>query len=654
MKKKLKKGATAKNSRVLFVPITKVDEEKRLVYGTMVQGGIVDKADEIFDYATSKPLFEKWSADIEKASNGKSLGNVRAMHSNIAAGKLTAIEFNDDAETIECCAKIVDDAEWTKVLEGVYTGFSIGGKYVKRWKDPANDNLYRYTASPVEVSIVDVPCVPTATFDYAKADGTVEQIAFMAVKTEKEFVPDNAAIAAKATEMAQADAAATSWVDYIDKARDALIAEDAEKRKAKEEKKKAKAGAEEDPAKEEDEADDEESNEEADEGEEGDEEGEEGADDDAEDDEADPKKKEAEKSAARNDLIQVWKATDGRTFAKKESAVEHQATINAAKSADPLSKALSGLRAALHGESTEELPEAFADLSKASKVLKFLAKKSRRDDILAKGMYEVGWFARLLDDMACIQSCVASEADWEGDNSPVPAHLKENIKQLTLTFIEMAMEEAAEMVARLKPEEVEELTDAGAGTADESTAEVDATDDPEVAVHAAEGVKFLIADKARLEKAGARNSKQDIERLQKAHDALVELGVACKAVSSDDNADDAEAAEKVAKTDLVKAETERDQLRADNERLNKIIADAVPEIEKLKKEVIALKAQPLPSAPRTSVVEKSGDRSGVTSEPALPQTLQDALAKMTPEQLQDLAIRAAQQRPMSLVDRGQK
>lgn len=105
---------------------------------------------------------------------------------------------------------------------------------------------------------------------------------------------------------------------------------------------------------------------------------------------------------------------------------------------------------------------------------------------------------------------------------------------------------------------------------------------------------------------------------------------------------------------MVKAETERDQLRADNERLNKIIADAVPQIEKLTKEVEEFKKQPLPSAPRTSVVEKTNDRGGGSSasDPAVPDNLVEALKKMTPEQLQDLAIRAAQQRPQSLVDRG--
>ena len=74
---------------------------------------------------------QSWSADFSKTTAGKSLGNLRAMHGHIAAGKLTAIDFSDEKKSIEIAAKVVDDGEWNKVLEGVYTGFSQGGKYVR-------------------------------------------------------------------------------------------------------------------------------------------------------------------------------------------------------------------------------------------------------------------------------------------------------------------------------------------------------------------------------------------------------------------------------------------------------------------------------------------------------------------------------------------
>ncbi|HEX3429540.1 MAG TPA: hypothetical protein VHT03_01530 [Rhizomicrobium sp.] len=157
----------------IFIPLTKVDVEKRLVFGTIAQE-IPDRANEIMDYPSARPEFEKWSSDIEKASDGKSVGNLRAMHGNVAAGKLTAIHFDDAAKRIECCGKIVDDGEWLKILEGVYTGFSMGGKYLKRWKDTDNPQLTRYTPAPTEVSLVDNPCIPTATFEVIKTDGSTE------------------------------------------------------------------------------------------------------------------------------------------------------------------------------------------------------------------------------------------------------------------------------------------------------------------------------------------------------------------------------------------------------------------------------------------------------------------------------------------------
>ena len=167
----------------LFARLTKVDPIQGLAYGTAAAEE-PDKSGEIFDYASSKPNFEAWSDGIAKATAGKSLGNVRAMHGSVAAGKLTTISFDDANKRIEVCAKIVDKAELEKLVEGVYTGFSIGGKYAKRWPDEGDKKLTRYTALPSELSIVDNPCIPTATFACVKGDGTEEMRKFHAPTTE--------------------------------------------------------------------------------------------------------------------------------------------------------------------------------------------------------------------------------------------------------------------------------------------------------------------------------------------------------------------------------------------------------------------------------------------------------------------------------------
>jgi hypothetical protein len=173
----------------LFIPITKIDVAKRLVVGTIAEE-IPDLADEIMDYETAKPMFEAWSAEIAKASNGKSVGNLRAMHGSIAAGKLDQIHFDDDARRIATVAKIVDDAEWKKVLEGVYTGFSMGGRYLDRWPDPEQPGLTRYTPEPMEVSLVDHPCIPSATFEVVKADGSTELRKFKSSAAERDVSRD--------------------------------------------------------------------------------------------------------------------------------------------------------------------------------------------------------------------------------------------------------------------------------------------------------------------------------------------------------------------------------------------------------------------------------------------------------------------------------
>jgi hypothetical protein len=151
------------NDMKIFVPMTKIDTAQRLVYG-VVTAEQPDGSGEICDYASTKPLYQKWSQGFAEATDGRSLGNLRAMHGAVAAGKVVDIAFNDGARQIEICGKVVDDAEWQKVEEGVYTGFSQGGRYLKRWPDPVAPTLTRYTADPMEISLVDHPCLPGATW----------------------------------------------------------------------------------------------------------------------------------------------------------------------------------------------------------------------------------------------------------------------------------------------------------------------------------------------------------------------------------------------------------------------------------------------------------------------------------------------------------
>lgn len=171
-------------SASVYFAIKSVDEEQRLVYGRATQETL-DRQGEVLDYEASKPYWEEWIKESQEASGGKSMGNVRVMHRpDIAAGKLVRVDFNDQEKSIDVAAKVVDEAEWQKVLEGVYTGFSQGGKYISKKNDPLVAGFggmpaVRVVIAPKELSLVDRPAVPSATFfEVVKADGSTEQRSF--------------------------------------------------------------------------------------------------------------------------------------------------------------------------------------------------------------------------------------------------------------------------------------------------------------------------------------------------------------------------------------------------------------------------------------------------------------------------------------------
>jgi hypothetical protein len=156
----------------VFARLAKVDEAKRLITGVLVNEAI-DYAGEVFDYETSKPYFKAWSDTVQKATNGASVGNLRAQHGQVVAGKLEEMVFDDVAKSITITANVVDDNEWKKVLANCYTGFSVGGKYINKWDDTALGKK-RYTGNPSEASIVDLACNPEASFTFVKAAGGEE------------------------------------------------------------------------------------------------------------------------------------------------------------------------------------------------------------------------------------------------------------------------------------------------------------------------------------------------------------------------------------------------------------------------------------------------------------------------------------------------
>lgn len=136
-----------------YLPFTRVDDDERIVEG--------------YCYTSPKVKGDKWNlkrAALEAATTAyMAMPCIRSMHQSIAAGVGQAVEWNETGCLLR--AKIVDDAEWNKVKEGVYRGFSLGGRpTIARGNDI---EAFEW----IETSLVDRPCDPGAMFTMARAEG---------------------------------------------------------------------------------------------------------------------------------------------------------------------------------------------------------------------------------------------------------------------------------------------------------------------------------------------------------------------------------------------------------------------------------------------------------------------------------------------------
>ena len=155
-------------TKELFARITKISDIDQTVQGILVAEE-PDLVDEIWDYDSSKAYFRAWNDKFAEKTDGESVGNLRSMHNKIAAGKFLSMDYDDGDKSVFVTAKVVDDDEWKKVRERVYTGFSIGAKYVRKWRE---GKYTRWTGDPYEGSLVDNSAIPKCSFIHKLADGT--------------------------------------------------------------------------------------------------------------------------------------------------------------------------------------------------------------------------------------------------------------------------------------------------------------------------------------------------------------------------------------------------------------------------------------------------------------------------------------------------
>jgi hypothetical protein len=489
--------------------ICKIDEEQRMVWG-YASTEAVDQSGEVI----------KKDAIQEALDDYMQFANIREMHQLSAVG--VAKEAQVDDKGLYIGAKVVDDNAWTKVIEGVYRGFSVGGKVKAR--DSKNKKVIT-KLSLSEISLVDRPCNPEAVFDVFKAEGI-------------DMDPNQ-------------EAAATSPELATQPAGDPAV-ETAET---------TKAGAAQ---------------------------------------EAAPEAVQADAEVSAPDGAETEKAATGDPEPAAEASSEEVAKVIEAELAKVNEAEVVPIETVIEKTAAEKAADAVA-------ALEALAKTDEPEDV-QKGMYSVSRFAELLSTIAYIMSDSEYEAESEGDNSPVPAALRDWLNTGVSIFKEMVIEEVNELVTA--------YTSKAAAKSDLSKAGDTADTESDTA-------KAAGSDEA-LTKAQAENDalKADLARRDEAFEAL---------------------AERITKAN----EAITKKLEARLEETTKALEETQDRLKKVEETPLPPKTTVLPAG--ITAVSKADDSAGAgaTAQTAMSQEeVQKALDAMSPDDRAMLLTKAALQRPI--------
>ena len=232
-----------------------------------------------------------------------------------------------------------------------------------------------------------------------------------------------------------------------------------------------------------------------------------------------------------------------------------------------------------------------------------LVKKFITSASITKGMYTVGQAASLLEQLDYLVDSTEWESKNEGDNSPIPAQLREICKLLGEALKALVTEEVDEMnagggvmvemadmptslikfVKDTKPEIVDAMKKSVTDIlASAKLAKIDATD---VIKNVLQVVGAQI-----VEKKGARNNKMDSAMIQKMHDAANTLGAKCMGAEKHEHTESLAKIE-AGLSDLTKISETITSLQTQIGTLTKSNSDLAAELEKVKNMPLPPKGQ---------------------------------------------------------------
>ncbi len=190
---------------------------------------------------------------------------------------------------------------------------------------------------------------------------------------------------------------------------------------------------------------------------------------------------------------------------------------------------------------------------------------------LRKGLYQLADFASLLSSLAWIARDAECEAEYEGDNSPLPAALGQWVADGAALLQAMTAEEVAELIALLpKPEPMTTL---------------------EMAAKAA-GVDLALAKKgAKFSKATAEALANVHNMIGDCHKAMADLGF-----NKPSNVEDEEEVDEAAKAAASEALQKAEGLAGELAKATETITKLTEETETLTKRVKELEALPAATA----------------------------------------------------------